>query len=316
MAKFTNLLVILVVLAITGKIRMPFEQKLAEDLHAHKLVPPRLTLKERSRLKQKAFVATYGSLRPTIAAFMSSATVSLQSNQEWDKIEHTFEEILLLDPYNYYYWDTASWHMVSNAAKDKQNDQSLTEVAKQKVFKEYIQKGKDIIDQGIAVNPDNWKFLELKAKVLSDRFRNPDYAQAIEVNKQLLKMPNLPPHIERITHIKILYQMIQLPERYQEAYDLSLELFQKGSQYHSPIVLNQILISQNHPLIKVESPMSLIEIYGSAEEALDTMKFKLRGNHKGQKLYGLKENLRTLEEQFDVPIEERLSLPENPLFLK
>jgi len=62
MSKFKNLLVIFVILGITGWIRLPIEQKLAEDLHELKLVPPRLSLEERSRLKQKAFIATYGSL--------------------------------------------------------------------------------------------------------------------------------------------------------------------------------------------------------------------------------------------------------------
>ena len=138
MKNLKNIAVILLVLAITGKIRMPIEQKLAEELHAHKLVPPRLSLKERSRLKQKAFVATYGSLRPTIAAFMSSASVSLHSNQEWGKIEKQYEEVILLDPYNYFYWETASWHMASNAAGDIKNNSGLKNITQKRIFEKYI----------------------------------------------------------------------------------------------------------------------------------------------------------------------------------
>ncbi len=157
MNRLINIVVILAVLGVTGWLRMSYEQKLSKELHELKLVPPRLSLKDRSRLKQKAFIATYGSLRPTIAAFMSDQTENYHSDQEWDKIEDSFDEIVLLDPYNLHYWDMASWHMASNAAVAKQQDKSLTEVGKDQVFRKYIQKGKNILDRAIVVNPGDWR---------------------------------------------------------------------------------------------------------------------------------------------------------------
>lgn len=315
MKNLKNIIIILLVLAITGKIRMPIEQKLAEELHSHKLVPPRLSLEERSRLKQKAFIATYGSLRPTIAAFMSSASVSLHTNLEWDKIEKQFEEIILLDPYNYFYWETASWHMATNAAGNKKNDSNLTDIAKKRIFEKYIQKGREIVDRGIKVNPDNWKFIELKAKMLADRYRNPEYAKAIEINKQLLKRDDIPKQIERIINIKVLAHTQQFLERHQELYEIAISLFQRGGQYRTPVVLNQLFVSQNHPLTIVQSPMTIIEIYGSEREALRHLTILWKGGRTSQKLYGVEDTIRNLEQILYVPINNRI-FPHTPLFMK
>ena len=315
MSKFKNLLVIFVVLAITGWIRIPIEQKLAEKLHEHKLVPPRLSLEERARLKQKAFVATYGSLRPTIAAFMSTATVSLHGRQDWDEIEKQFEEIVLLDPYNFYYWDTSSWHMAYNASIDLKKNSDLTEIGKERVFRKYIQKGRDIIDKGIQINPDDWRFLEIKANLLAHRFRTPDYAKAIEVNKKLLEHYELPYHTERLINVKLLSYIQKSPDKHQEAYDLAFKLFQRGGIYRTPVVVNQIFTSQNHPLTTVKNPMSLAEIYGSERNALKDLKIIWNSPDKDLKTYGVEDTIRKLEKQFNIPNKERV-FPHRPLFIK
>jgi len=315
MSKIKNILVILIVIAITGWIRLPIEQKLADDLHKHKLVPPRLSLKERARLKQKAFVATYGSLRPTIAAFMSSSVAHLHSNQEWDEIEDRFEEINLLDPYNFYYWDTASWHMAVNAAGDLKKDKSLTEFGQEKIFRKYIQKGKDIINKGYEINPKNWKFLESKAALFSDKYRNPDYATAIEANKELLKYPKLPAFNKRKAYINLLYQTQQFPEKHQEAYGLAIKLFRLGKQYRTPIVVNQIFKSQNHPLTKIQTTLSLIEIYGSKQEALRDLRGFWNALNEKEKHGYVKDTIKLLENELKIPSRKR-TFPHKPIFIK
>lgn len=314
MNRLINIVVILAVLGVTGWLRMPHEQKLSKELHKLKLVPPRLSLEQRSLLKQKAFVATYGSLRPTIAAFMSIQTTNYHSDQEWDKIENAFNEILLLDPYNYHYWDMASWHMASNAAIDLQEVKGLTEVGKEQVFKKYIQKGRDIVDKSVEVNPDDWRFYGLKARLESNRNRNPDYSKAIETYRELLRLPNLPEDALRHTKIAIQFCMQQLPEIHQESYDHALALFALGDSYRVPTVLNEILIGQNHPLNKISNPLTLIEIYGSEKMAYFELKQKWQRQDLGQKPYGVEETLRELEIRLGIPYYQRV-FPHKPLFM-
>jgi tetratricopeptide (TPR) repeat protein len=315
MNRLINLVVILAVLGITGWLRMPYEQKLSKELHRLKLVPPRLSLEQRSLLKQKAFVATYGSLRPAIAAFMSVQTTNYHSDQEWDKIEKSFNEILLLDPYNYHYWDMASWHMASNAAIDKQVEKGLTEVGKQQIFNKYVQKGRDIVNRSVQVNPDDWRFYNLKAKLESNRHRNPDYAKAIETYRQLLKLPNLSENNTRATKIAIQYCMQQLPEWHQESYEHARELYELGDSYRVPTVLNEIFIGQNHPLNKIPNPLSLNEIYGSEPNAYQELKVKWQRRDLGQKPYGVEETIRELEIKYKIPYHLRV-FPHRPLFMK
>ena len=306
MRPLLNIIVILAVLAVTGWLRMPYEQKLSEELHTLKLVPPRLSLEERSKLKQKAFVATYGSLRPTIAAFMSVKTTNYHSDQDWDKIEDSFKEIVLLDPYNFYYWDQASWHMASNAASDKQNDDSLTEVGRKQQFQKYIQKGKDIINQSIKANPSDWRYLNLKAKLEANRYRNPDYAAAVDTFNQILKIPDLPQHVTRTTSLEILFAMQKLPKRHQESYNLAMELFEKNTSYRVPTLLNEILIGQNHPLNNVNKPMSLTQIYGSHLNAYKKLKIKWQRRALGQKPYGVQKAIQQLENKLNISQQQRL----------
>ncbi len=315
MNRMINIVVILLVLGITGWIRMPYEQKLSEDLHRLRLVPPRLSLSDRNLLKQKAFVATYGSLRPTIAAFMSVQTTNYHSDQQWDKVEKSFNEILLLDPYNYYYWDTASWHMASNAAIDKQYEPGLTEVGKKHVFKKYIQKGRDIVNKSIIVNPEDPRFFNLKARLESNRHRDPDYAKAIETYRALLKIPNVSKKITRETRIAIQYCYQQLPEFHQESYEHALTLFQLGDTYHVPTVQNEVFIGQNHPLNTITKRLSLLEIYGSEKLAYQDLTMKWKVRELGQKIYGVEEAIKELEDKFQIPQFERV-LPYKPLFLK
>ena len=315
MKKLLNIVVILAVLGVTGWLKMPYEQKLSEDLHALKLVPPRLSLKDRSRLKQKAFIATYGSLRPTIAAFMSVRTTNYHSDQEWDKIENSFDEIVLLDPYNLYYWDQASWHMASNAAIDKQVDESLTDVGKNQIFKKYIKKGNDILKRAVEVNPDDWRFLNLKARLESNRYRNPDYTAAIETYRELLELPELSEQIKSSTRISIQHCLQHLPERHQESYDTALELFKRGAQYRVPTVENEILIGQNHPLNEIAHRMSLSEIYRSDNRAYLILKIKWQRRKLGQKPYGVEKSIKELENRLKTPHSERV-FPNTPLFLK
>ena len=315
MKRLLNIVVILAVLGVTGWLKMPYEQKLSEELHALKLVPPRLSLKDRSKLKQKAFIATYGSLRPTIAAFMSVRTTRYHSDQEWDKIENSFDEIVLLDPYNYYYWETASWHMALNAAVDQQEDKSLSEVGKDQVFKKYIKKGKDIIDRAIEINPGDWRYLNLKARLESNRYRNPDYTAAVETYRELLAIPNLADHIVRSTKLSIQHCMQHLPEWHQKSYDHALELFEKGQRYRVPTVQNEILIGQNHPLNVISHRLSLSEIYGSDKEAYTDLKIKWQRRKLGQKPYGVEYSIQELENRLKIPQATRV-FPHRPLFLK
>jgi hypothetical protein len=209
----------------------------------------------------------------------------------------------------------ASWHMASNAAIDKQVDESLTEVGKDQLFRKYIQKGKDILEQGVKVNPEDWRFLNLKAKLESNRYRNPDYASAIETYSELLKLPDLPDRIRESTGIKIQHCMQHLPNLHQEAYDHAVKLFQSGEGYHVPTVLNEILIGQNHPLNIVSERLSLSEIYGSDKKAYHVLKIKWKNRDLGQKPYGLEESIRELESKLQIAQSNRL-FPHKPLFMK
>jgi len=301
-----HIVVILLVLGFSGWSMMPYEQELAEDLHSLKLVPPRLSLEDRSRLKQKAFVATYGSLRPAIAAIMSVQTTTHHSNQDWEKLEEDFEEIVLLDPHNIYYWETASWHMALNAAADRIEDNSIPEIRRKKEFQKYIDKGREIYDQGLRINPKSWELLRYKARLLSNRHRNPDYKAAIATYREILALPDISANLRSSTEISILFMMLEIPELHQETYDYALELFNESERFRVPTVQNAVFIGQNHPLNKVSKKLTINDIYGSESNAFRLFRIKWKLRHLGQKPYGVESALRELEQKYKIPQNRRL----------
>ena len=103
--------------------------------------------------------------------------------------------------------------------------------------------------------------------------------------------------------------MQNLPERHQESYDYALELYHLDNSYRTPVILNEILIGQNHPLNTVKHPMSYKEIYGSNKEALRRLTTKWKTRNLGQKPYGVEKSIKELENILNTPQNERVFNP-------
>ena len=67
-----NLIVIAGVLAGTGYLRMPYEQKLTEDLRERKIMQPRIQSKAWSEMGQTSLAGAFGGLRSVMAMMVRS----------------------------------------------------------------------------------------------------------------------------------------------------------------------------------------------------------------------------------------------------
>lgn len=292
----TNMLVILVVLGITGAIRLPFEQKLSEEMREAKLIPPRFDMEARAQLKQKSFAAAFGSLRPAMASMISITAIDHFKNQEWDQLEQDFTDATLLDPRNVYYWDTGSWHLATNASSDLQNNRNLSQLEREKGFREYIQRGKDFLDRGISMNPDSWKIRRLKATLQANSFRLPNYEDAVKTYDEILSMDSIPADKRIDIEQDRLSSLIKIPSMHQEAYDAAYKLYHSGKEPHFPLVLMALQVGQNHPLNKINKRISLPRMYGGDKVRAykDLLTYWLHKDELEQS-YGIKEGILELE---------------------
>ncbi len=294
---------------------MPYEQQLSEELLEQKLIPKRLNLESRLALKQKGFAAGFGSLRPTIAAFMSLAASNDHSNQDWVGLEQKYEDILLLDPHNYYYWSMASWHLISNASSDSKNQEGLPYLTRNKLYNEYIDKGEALINQGMKVNPNNWRVHSLSPNHYSSRFRRPNYEKAADEYDRVSQMNGVPDGRRLLMQRFRLYSLNKVPDRHQEAYDLAVKLFQDTPENHLPSLLTSVWVGQNNPLNKVTKKYSAEQIFGNKREAYRALKIQWNFKNKLEEKYGIENALRKLENELKVPQKNRI-FPYIPLFMQ
>jgi len=312
---FINLIVIITVLVITGIVRMPYEQRLAEELLEKKLIPERLNLESRLALKQKGFTAGFGSFRPTIAAFLSLAASNDHSDQDWVGLEQKYEDILLLDSHNPHYWEMASWHLISNAASDSLNKDGLPYLTRFRLYHDYIDKGEAIIERGMEVNPNDWRIHILSPNHYSSRFRRPNYIKAAKEFDRVSRMDGIS-DVRRLLMQRFgLYSLNKVPDLHQEAYELALKLFEDTQDNHLPSLLTTVWVGQNNPLNIVRKKYTVEEIFGNKREAYRVLKIQWNFKNSMEEKYGIESALRKLEEELKIPHNKRI-FPHVPLFLQ
>ncbi|MFC5051262.1 hypothetical protein ACFPK9_11655 [Rubritalea spongiae] len=282
------------VLALFGALRMPFEQSLSKELQDRQVLSPAFDMEARASLSQKGFIASFGSLRPTLAALYALRTSGELSRSDWSGLEDSFESIVLLDPYNAYYWDLGSWHMAYNAASASRENRDLAPLKRMKLAEEYTRKGENFLDRGIRANPESYELRMAKARMWSRPTVEPDYEKVAETLEQTLSEIDLPETRRESVLRNLFYALLRVPERVDEAYELGRELF-KNPQNRVPSLLNGLCALQMHPRVEVVDPLSFEDLYGDRETALALLKNYYAVEDPYKPMYGVKELLERLE---------------------
>lgn len=310
MKRFVQILVSLAFLAVMGWLRMPLEQSLSEDMRARQILPPLFDLQSRAELKQKSFAASYGSFRPTMAAVMSLNASRHHVRSEWEELEAVYNDIVLLDPGNRYYWDMAGWHMAYNAATASLEDKRLPPIRRQRRFRDYMKKGSAFYDRGIAANPKDLAIRMMKVRLWSSPFMQPDYQLVTETLERALVEVEMSEAEEREVKVQLFYALLRLPDRAQESYDLGRALFDDKRHRRFPSLVNGLYALQLHPDVKTESPLQLHQLYKNGQDAYLNLRNYWRGRGNGKPLFGLEDKLRQWENRLEIADEKRL-FPQN-----
>jgi TPR repeat protein len=211
--------VVTLALAGFGALRMPMEENLTRDFRDHGLLPHRIDLDTRQKLDQTAAMVAFGGLRTLIAAILNLRAFGFFERQDWCALEETYDTILTLAPDTVFYWDIASWHLAYNAAADYLEREDIPPLRRRQLWRDSIQRGISILENGIRNNPDDWSLSVQLAHIYDNPFKLRDYPEAERWYTYAIQR-GAPSMIRRFR----LFAMARIPGREKETLALARKL--------------------------------------------------------------------------------------------
>lgn len=279
----TLLIAILSILAF-GIVRTPWEHNIVmEEKQASLLIPPPPADSPDSLEQQLSFVSL-GGLRSLVAALLSVDAFESFRSRNWPTLEKRYRQIVSLSPHSTYYWDTGAWHLAYNAASGIKEDKSLPSIERRKGYKDYINRGKSFLKQGVAANPKDWKLQSQLANMLSDPLRYPDYEKAADAYHlaRQLGAPAIVSRQEFYTRSKILEQALQ-------AWKLGRELFQNPDN-RQPSLVSTLFALENRLHLPEKERIPFHELFPSDALAIRYLRLQM-GNSLGYPIDGVRAKL-------------------------
>jgi hypothetical protein len=294
-----NLFVILLVLLLTGLAKLPFEQKLAGELRARGLIQEPIDLDTRDKLGQTTYAVALGGLRSLVAALLNLRAHVHFEHQEWFELEESYRTITSLQPRTRYYWEVGSWHLAYNAYADYGDKPGIPEARRRLLQKEFLAKGRAMLEEGIEKNPNDWRLMEVYARLLSDPFKPQDLPAAAAAYAMARECPGAPANM---IGRKYLYIVCRIPDRREAAWQAAQDVWAVPSNRRYPSTQSIIFALQFGKLPAAEH-LSLEEIYESRAKAVRNLSWYWKRRREGFPMEGVRESLEMLIKEFKIPDE-------------
>lgn len=294
MSNLLKAVVVLAMLAIVGWLRMPYEQALSENLQQEHLLTPSFDTESRASLSQKGFIASFGCLRPTLAAVAALSTVKHHGQSDWEGLEEAVETTVLLDPYNPYYWDLGGWHLAYNASSSFRENTEFPPLKREKLFRQYIEKGDAFYRRGISLNPHDYSLRMALTRLWSSNHHIEDYAKVAQLLEDMLDEVELDLQQSRRARGDLFFALLRIPNRAQQAYELGRVLYEEDIRNRFPSLINGLCALQMHPRVEARDPLSLPQLYGDRKRADKWISNYLKDEDRYKPRYGMVDLLRRL----------------------
>lgn len=252
------------ILILGGTFLRPLQKNLLEEEEKAKLLPPVFLShgsNDAPRLEQQLSFVALGGLRSLVAAFLSINAHQQFMDRNWVNVENRYKQIVSLAPQNDYYWDTGTWHLAYNAAADSREDPALRPTERNIRYKAYIEKGRDFLKEGIRNNPEDWFLHARLASLLSDQYRRPDHAAAVDEYRKALER-GAPSSMNRSE----LYSLARIPGREEDAYEKCKQLFE-SKENRVPTIQSLFYALQNNRKITAPARVPITGIFSSPKSA-------------------------------------------------
>jgi len=245
----------IVLFIILGFVKLPLEEKVSSLLKSQNLIQPPPDFSLRESLPQMGFAAALGGLRSLVASITYLQAYVAFEDIEWGKVDSLMALTTRLQPREPTYWDDASWHMAYNAASSYLRDEKMRAALRNKLFRDHIQRGIDVVNEGLRYLPDDPTLLIRLGGIYRDRQVNP--ALAAECYIKAFAHGATPFH-ERMGA----YELVKVNDQpsNERAYEILKRYFDKKYYYPSllrdlPILEERLNIPQEKRIPKTVKPL-------------------------------------------------------------
>lgn len=161
----------LVIAAGIGK--LPWEERFAGELRARALLQEPVGGDLREGLGQAGFAAALGGLRSLVASVTYLQAYAAFEETDWGRVDSLMTITTRLQPREAGYWDEAAWHQAYNAASFYLRDPGLRAVIRNRLFRELVERGVEILEEGLRFLPGHPRLLTRLGMVFADRQQDP-----------------------------------------------------------------------------------------------------------------------------------------------
>ncbi|MBI5396350.1 MAG: hypothetical protein HZA91_13725 [Verrucomicrobia bacterium] len=166
-------LLIVLVLALAAAVKAPFEASLAADRPALARSAG-VNIKMREQIGQGLSLALLGGFRALVADLLWIAAHGAWEERRWFTMRQDFEAVTMLQPQAMFFWDLASWHLAWNASHAASTDPAEPRLAvRLRNQRLWIQAGRELLERGIANNPDRFELYEKLGWMLKQKIEDP-----------------------------------------------------------------------------------------------------------------------------------------------
>jgi hypothetical protein len=223
--------VALSLLLLFGLLRMPVEHSLEDTRKDANLHTVTLDISLRERIGQLSYAAALSGFRSVVAAFLWIEAHTAWEQTAWGRMAGLFESVTSLQPRSLIYWDLASWHMAWNASiAARENPAEPSEFLRLRAEREYHRLGRDLLERGIANNPDSHLLHERLGVMLRDKFN--DHCGAAASFAAAAEKEGAPAYVKRLAA----YELAACPGQERAAYEKLRAIYLLGEEERKPRV--------------------------------------------------------------------------------
>jgi hypothetical protein len=233
--------VVAATLLVFGAAKLPIEKRLNAEYREAFFHGAKLNLGLRQQIGQMGFLAALGGFRALVADGLWIEAHIDWTRTEWGKMLFIFNNVTALQPRNIMFWDMSAWHMAYNASASAMQDIRQPRIAlRLKHQHEYFVIGRDLLERGIANNPDRYKLYESLGNVLRDKFL--DNCGAADAYHKAATFPDAPDYEKRFAA----YQLSYCPGHERDAYNELLRIYREGEKEWLPTLLSRLKYLQEN----------------------------------------------------------------------
>lgn len=229
-----RLLLVLLLLAAFGVVRVPVEQSLRDRLVAANLLLPPPARSALEQMGQSALMGTLGGLRSLVATFLTLEAYDHFGVKAWDDLRQTYQIITALEPRDETHWVSVVWHLGINATANMESDERLPAFERQRRFQQYAFEAIDFAERGLEQIPGSAAIRLQLAEVYREKLK--DDCATSRVYGDIVGLPGAPGYARRFHG----YFMARCPGKEEQAYDYLMALYREGERQRLPTLIKEI----------------------------------------------------------------------------